>query len=337
MERGPNPLTHLGGSVVKKFFLSITATCCFIAPSLTHAAGATTFSEFLAIDGEGNSAYSGEAPVVLTGVVINNPYDMLDGTTQWQVFIQSLNLSDYGGAALYMGKIRPWNGTTIYEEGPWADELERLMYSGTDGLALGYGDVITVTANAPGQFYNGKYNINEKHSSATANDFTITVLQRGTMPKAADITLAALKDDNDDFIFDSTRGSGCEQYQGTLVHLGGLTLENASEWTAAIASNYDEEDGLLSATVLQTIGDKNYSFEMVLGLDDALADVDASLLTTTPFSVTAILDQESSNYKSGYRLWLTDADLLTIPEPGTLAMLAAGLVSLLAYVWRRRK
>ena len=155
-----------------------------------------------------------------------------------------------------------------------------------------------------------------------AYDFYITVNSRGTTAAATTIELSDLKDVSDDYIFDLTRETGCEHYQGSLVHLDNLLLSSSS------VSSW-ETDG----TVVVAQGD--LTFYMKLGLDMALSSVDASSLTTNPFSVTAILDQESSDYKAGYRLWLTSASMLTVPEPGTLLLFVIGSLTALM-MWRRR-
>jgi hypothetical protein len=188
---------------------------------------------------------------------------------------------------------------------------------------LQYGDVVLVQANAPGLFYAGKLNVNEQHSTDPAKDFSITILQRGTTPTAAQIALSDLKNASDDFLFDATRATGCERYQGGLVHLDGLTLVDPADW--GLGKTVTVRQGVLT-------------FPMQLGLDPALALVDAAALNATPFSATAILDQEdgSSPYTGGYSLWLTSASgLMVVPEPGSLISLTLAALTA-SLIWRRR-
>ncbi|MEN6366631.1 MAG: PEP-CTERM sorting domain-containing protein [Thermoguttaceae bacterium] len=346
---------------MKKLVLSLATACCLLAPALAQAAvDNTTYATLLGINSYGNTTYNSAAPVILTGVVINNPFDMLDGSAKWQTYIQSLNPStDNGGVALYLGKYHPRTGAELYagdfdgtyDGDAWDSEIYRLMYSDADGLALSYGDVIQVTANAPGMFFNGKYNINEQHNALTSKDFTISVISRGTTPTAAGISLADLKNADGSFIFDSSRSTGCEKYQATLVHLKGLKLLSTTEqWASALTSND------YSVTVQQIVDGTSYTFDMILGLNDSLNLTTSQLLAMqeTGFDLTAILDQEDTGttitdessedfgktyYTGGYRLWLTSAEnggLTVVPEPGTLALcLMGGLTALL--VGRRRR
>ena len=286
---------------MRKFVLSIALACLFLAPSLASDITyiPVTNSQLQAVNSDGSNAWPGGVqpyPVSLTGVVINNPSDMLDYTNsaaspQWQVFIQAMPggtyggqtvlPGDFGGTALYMTKNVPWDPSNDYTDAAWTSEMNRLNYPLYNGTAvttpLQYGDVIMVEANAPGLFYAGKFNINTQHSIDPANDFYITILQRGTTPSVADITLAALKDTNNNFIFDPTRATGCEHYQGSLVHLDNLTLVDPADWAAG-------------NTV--TVKSGNLTFPMQIGLDPALSSINPYSLQTTPFGATALVDQE---------------------------------------------
>lgn len=302
------------------------------APAQTITYTPTKHSVYQAVLDNGSNAWTfpnygdGETrPISMTGVVINNPWDMLNYTynsvsnpqPQWQVYIQATEQDDFGGTALYMRIDNPWNPSApSYTSEAWAAEVQRIH-----GDSLQRGDLITVTANAPGMFYKGKSNINEVHNSDPKYDFSIEVTGHDeSLLKAATITLDDLRSNNTTFIFDASRNTGCEHYQGSLVHLDNLVLDSGT-WG-------------LNSTVTVRQGD--LTFPMLLGLDPALASITASDLSV-PFGVTAILDQESADTKAGYRLWLTNAADVTlgVPEPGTLVlMLLGGVLGILAI--RRR-
>ena len=75
-----------------------------------------------------------------------------------------------------------------------------------------------------------------------------------------------------------------------------------------------------------------------LGLDPELGWIDPLDLTTTPFSVTAILDQESGGgpHTGGYRLWLTSAgNFSAVPEPSTWVLTLLGGICGLVMLRRR--
>jgi hypothetical protein len=311
---------------VKRFHLSLALACAYFLVNSALAAD-TKFSTLETVDNNGYGTYSPQGTITVTGVVINNPYDMSDGTGYWQTYIQTIDpANDFGGTALYMGK---WYG---YSASVWASELNRLTYSGTDGKALGYGDVIQVTALAPGQDHNGQFKINEIHSTDPSYDFSIAVVQRGTTPTATTIDLSKLVTSgaSGSFLFDQSRATGCEHFQDSLVHLDGLTLTDPSQWAVAAA----DPSNMASVTVQQTISGQTYYFPMILGVDPALDNVNAYTLGT--FSVTAILDQEdgTSPYTGTYRLWLTNGAEVT-PEPSSLVMVVAAALSGLLW-WRRR-
>jgi hypothetical protein len=281
-------------------------------------------------------------PISIYGVVVNNPNDMLDSdcgsASQWQVFIQALPAGtygghevaggDFGGTALYMVKEFTYGTPAIYDGATWQSEMNRLNYptGSTPDQSLQVGDVVLVQAEGPGLFYKGKFNINEQHSTSSAKDFSVTILQRGLTTEDMNVptlSLADLKNADGTFRFDSTRASGCEHYQGSLVHLDHLTLVS------------DPLGWILDGTVTVKQGD--LTFPLKLGLDADLLSYDPLAMQSTEFSLTAILDQESWDLTGGYRLWLTDAANLTVaPEPGTLVLLAvAGLAALLAW-WRQK-
>jgi hypothetical protein len=292
-----------------------------------------------AVNATGASLNPPNTPISLTGVVSNNPWDMLDYTDsalrpQWQVFIQATeeakngSFGDFGGTALYMGRFGPPfnNPTEIYSASDWKKEMDRLNYPNDANQvlpSLRRGDVIRVDAKAPGAFYNGKFNINEKHSNNLANDFNITILERGAALTAASISLADVKDASNNFIFDQTRLIGAEHYQGSLVHLDNLMLvdtqANLANWT-------------LNGTV--QVKQDNLTMDLKLGLDPNLVSFRPT--AETKFSITAIFDQESADWKSGYRLWLTNAgDFSVVPEPSTVVLVLLGGALMVPVVRKR--
>ncbi|MDY0168770.1 MAG: hypothetical protein RBS80_19635 [Thermoguttaceae bacterium] len=314
----------------------------------------TLHSEYQEVFDDGDSKWWSERPfpprypIEIIGVVINNSRDMLyysddpaspyySDDPQWQVFFQATEdakaADDFGGTAIYMRRYHPMTSVDLFPGAEWAEEMDRLnfpVYTVTGEKVtepLQRGDLIKVEAKAPGMFFRGKNNVNTRHTSDPLNEFTITILERGVPLVAPLITLADLKDANDDFIFDEFRQYGCEHYQASLVRLEDLLLDD------------DPANWFLYNTVNVRQGDR--TFPMQLGLDPALVAIDASTLLTTPFHVTAILNQEDASYPytGTYSLWLTSAmDLTVVPEPGTgvLAILGVTVAILLGRRRRRR-
>ena len=68
-------------------------------------------------------------------------------------------------------------------------------------------------------------------------------------------------DSSNNFIFDSTRATGCEEYQGSLVHLDNLLLTDPNDWG-------------LGKTV--TVSQGSLTFPMQIGLDRALGSLNPS-------------------------------------------------------------
>jgi hypothetical protein len=290
----------------------------------------TLHSDLQAVDDLGTSAWSGQPgdKISLIGMLINNPWDMLNSSSsasqpQWQVFIQAVAPGDFGGTAVYMRMNNPWNSAQNYTALEWYQEMERVNYPGQSTAPLQRGDLIRVDARTPGMFYGGKYNINEMHFKDPANNFDISILDRGLTPQATLIDLSYLKDSLNNFIFDETRATGGEHYQGSLVHLDNLILvDDPSNW-------------VLDGTVTVRQGD--LTMPLKLGLHPELLSIAPT--AETPFSINAILDQETPGggpFTGSYRLWLTNAnDFSVVPEPGTFVLLALGGLLMFPVVRRR--
>lgn len=311
-------------------------------------------STYQAVNTNGSPAYTGSFPIRLRGVVLNNTEDWLDPSanfsvqTQWppppqmggqaEFYVQAVDLdgtpydpdpvnahSDFGGTASWMGQNYgnlPFLADPLlsHSNTQWTAELGRLGLFGGDGVVtpLRAGDLVEVRGRV-GLHYEGKFNVNEAHSLATSNDFDIVVLQRGYgLPDAMPILLSDLKTSTDEAIFDSTRQTGGEHYQSTLVELRDVYITSPQVWNAN--SDITVTDGVRTLSVH-------------LGLNPGF-DGTALYAVGEPFSVTGILDQAASDgflSTDGYRL-LAMAPSDFVPEPGLLN--AAGV---LALALRRRE
>jgi hypothetical protein len=287
-----------------------------------------TNSQLQAINSDGSSYFATIHPtsspdaVEFMGVVVNNPADMeyLDpaacpSTTfpQFQTFVEALPggtyggytvaPGDFGGVALYVGQTVPWfppnTASADFTNAQWAQELSFLGAS-----TLTTGDVVLVQADAPGLEYDGKFNINTQHMNTFAYPgygFSITVVGQ-TRPPVASISLSDLVEPNGTQIFDPTMATGCEHYKGSLVHLNDLLLTDPGDWGGGTPV---------------TIQQGNLTFPMQVGLDNGLASLNPQTLSTRPFSITAIVDQEATgDDTTGFSVWLTNASNLTMAMPG---------------------
>ena len=93
-----------------------------------------------------------------------------------------------------------------------------------------------MTANGS-LFFGGKRNINETHDNEPEYDFTISLVASNYgLPAPEVLSLASLMRTNDnnaatsEDIFDATRATGGEHWQGMRVRLNGLTLVTTNGW-----------------------------------------------------------------------------------------------------------
>ena len=182
------------------------------------------------VDGDGFSTFPFDAPARMRGVILNRSAEILDPAPgapgflggMWQVFVQTDMDGDFGGSALWMGQyLGRMNGTHpqgSYSDSAWLDELYRLEHDPASDRPFEPGRHRRNPRSAPpGMAFRGKSNINEMHTIDPAADYDVVLIQANAgLPDPQVITLADLKDATDDFIFDSTRLTGPEHYQGTL-------------------------------------------------------------------------------------------------------------------------
>ena len=269
-----------------------------------------------AVDANGNpthpkvgAAINPADQIVLEGIVLNNPEDILDPTAaygeqpwdlggQWQIYVQADTPGDFGGTACWMGQNYgnlPWVGFPFinnYSDAEWNAEMDRLNVDG--GHEIRQGDLVRITGYGLG--YGGKSNINERHSKSALNDFTVEYLGSSPGLPAPDvIDLENVKDAGDGFLFDPMRLTGGEHYQGSLVRINDVSFADDSGWGA---------DG----TVTVTDG-TGRTLPVKLGTDAAF-DVPHNLPGT--FDLVGIFDQEDGDagdgWTDGYRLWVTGYD-----------------------------
>ena len=156
-----------------------------LAASLAAAAArAETVQDLEAVDTNGFTTWAGSFPFIITGVLLNDPSEMLDSTPdflpwddganaydlggQWQVFVQTVSPGDRGGVECWMGQNYgnlPWephDGSDSYSNLAWSNEVVRVSHGPATGYLFHKGDLVTVTANGA-LFYGGMENINEEH------------------------------------------------------------------------------------------------------------------------------------------------------------------------------
>jgi len=261
-----------------------------------------THTQLQAVDATGMTTYTPNDRVVLKGIVLNNPADLLNPEPnetitargnlggQWQIFIQGEE-DDHAGTAVFMAQL--YNNVDLlkasYSNAEFITELTRL-----NTARFRPGDRVQVTGlHMP---FRGKNNINEQHHIEPEYDFIIEVVDKAVgLPRPEIVTLDQLKDDQDRFLFDPTRLSGCEYYQGRLVKLEGVRFEEPNLWGPD--ADLSVTDGILT-------------FPVKLGRGTGIYRGSYNL--TDPFDVIGIMDQEDNQHplapREGYRLWVPNYD-----------------------------
>jgi len=282
------------------FLTTVLGLMSWAAVKASLTVAKVTHSEFQAVEENGEQTYIATDKVILEGILLHNPADMLDPTPddtikqtfniggQWQIFFQGEG-EDHAGTAVWLGQLYnnlPWiapdGGYTNVE---FVAELSRL-----NAAQFNPGDRIRVTGYYLS--YNGKLNINEQHNKNPDHDFSIELVERGVgLPRPEAVALDELKDADDDFIFDPNRKKGCEYYQARLIKIEDVYFADANDWRP-----YGE---LVITDGTKTLGVK-------LGRGNGIYAGSNNL--TEPFDIIGIMDQESPDLTGGYRLYVMSYD-----------------------------
>jgi hypothetical protein len=218
-------------------------------------------SNLQAVTSTGTSAWNGTFPFNMRGVLLCNPDEMLDSTpnflpwnsganayllgAEWQVTIQAVDSTDRGGTTCWMGQSygnMPWlhSSDLSYSNEAWVSEILRLNFDPSSLHQFRAGDLVEITVRRA-EFYGGKRNINEAHDIDPAANFDIKLVTANYgLPAPEVITLSNVMqpggDPNDwktwPAIFDQTRATGAEHYQGMRVRLNNLSLLTTNGWNS---------------------------------------------------------------------------------------------------------
>lgn len=274
--------------------------------------GITFHSAYQAINTVGVGTFPLNQPVKMRGVLLNLGETMLNtapGTIgiggQWQVVVQAIDSGDFGGTFCWMGQnyaVMKGDPDFNYTVQEWLDEMQRISTDPATGRPFLPGDMVEIRARAPGLFRGGKTNINEKHDNDPINDFDLVLLEpaRG-IPASISITLESLKDSADNFIFDYTRQTGCERYQGEIVEIQNVSFVSTAGWAPE------------TMMTIQDNGSPNRTFTVKLCRGSGFSIYPAP---TGTFNLVGIMNQENSN-TAGYQVWALDynGSEFVIPHP----------------------
>lgn len=235
---------------------ALAATLALAALSLGNLQAETHWN-LQAVDTHGVSTWNGSLPFTVTGVLLCDPEEMLDDTphflpwdnganaydvgAEWQITVQATETGDRLGTTCWMGQCygnMPWehDSALSYSNEAWTVEMNRLNNDPATGHKFAKGDLVQIMARGAA-FYGGKRNINEEHSIDPTLDFDLTLVKSGYgLPTPEVITLADIMrvDDGNsathEDIFDATRATGGEHWQGMRVRINNLKLTTTDGW-----------------------------------------------------------------------------------------------------------
>ena len=171
----------------------------------------------------------------------------------------------------------------------WTANVNRVSHDPATGYAFHKGDLVMITANGS-LFYGGMQNINEEHSTDPAYDFTISLVSSNFgLPAPQVISLSSVISTNLSAtghydIFDPTRATGGEHYQGMRVRINGLTLVTTNGWN----TNSDWDSRYCTAT-----DGEGRQFPLIHPL------YDLGPAPTNQFDATGVFLQESGSGTDG--------------------------------------
>jgi len=168
--------------------------------------------------------------VVVTGIALNNPADLLSTSSQWQVYVQAES-PDQGGIAAWAG---------IFYNPAWPRFPSDIQA----------GDRVQI--NGFIEDHNGKVNLTERHSAAPGMQFTVTKLASNAgMPVPAAIpSIAACN------FFDQTRAAGGEKYQAQWCKLSKVRIASG-DWGAGKSLVITDDSAATITLLLSSEGDFN--------------------------------------------------------------------------------
>ncbi len=303
-------------------------TAVLALPLLAAPLRADTHASLQSVTATGTSAWNGTYPFAVTGILLTDPTEMLDSTAnfqpasvgtmggEWQIVVQAAFPGDQGGTVCWMGqnyalRRSPGLDEYSYSNEAWNAEIARLNHDPATGHTFRKGDLVSITTNGS-LFFGGKRNINETHKVEPELNFTMSLVASNYgLPEPAVLSLASLMRTNDndtatsEDIFDATRITGGERWQGTRVRINGLTLVTTNGWNPTYAwgnrlcTVTDGENRLF------TLRHPRYNL---------------GAAPTNAFDAIGILNQESGSNAQGTNRYELFVQEIVSPEPAELAI-----------------